>query len=110
MGGKNLLGRNNNNPPSVNPFGNLEGNNFNNLLPPSSPANLFRNLGEGNLSPNNNNLPPRGLDPNVVTLVNVLTRINLTGGHYLRKESFIKPTEFGETETEDLNEWLERFN
>jgi len=36
--------------------------------------------------------------------------MNLTGGYYLRKGSFIKLTKFGETEIEDPNEWLERFN
>ena len=36
--------------------------------------------------------------------------MNLTGGYYPREGSFIKPTEFGGTETEDPNEWLEKFN
>ncbi len=36
--------------------------------------------------------------------------MNFTGGYYLREGNFIKLTEFGRTETEDLNEWLERFN
>ena len=42
--------------------------------------------------------------------MNALTGMNLTGRHYLREGSFIKLTEFGRTETKDLNEWLERFN
>jgi len=36
--------------------------------------------------------------------VNALTGMNLIGGHYLREESFIKPTEFEGTKTEDSNE------
>ncbi len=96
------------------PFGNLgEGeslsarnSNFNNPLS----VNPFENLGGGNPLPNNNNLPPGGLDLNVAALVNALTGMNLTGGYYLRKGSFIKLTKFGETEIEDPNEWLERFN
>jgi len=94
----------------VKPFRNLEENNFNNppLLPLS--ANLFRNIREDNLPLNNNNPSSGGLDPNVIALMNALTGMNLTGRHYLREGSFIKLTEFGRTETKDLNEWLERFN
>ncbi len=98
---KNLEGNN----PSV---GNNNGNNL-----PLSPlsVNLFGNIGGFNPPPNNNkNLSPGGLDLNVTALVNALTGMNLMGGHYLREGSFIKLTEFRETETEDLNEWLERFN
>jgi len=42
--------------------------------------------------------------------VNALTEMNLTREYYPRKGSFIKPTEFGGTEIEDPNEWLERFS
>jgi len=104
-----LVGNSNfNNLPPVSLFENLRGGNFNNLSPPPT-MNLFGNLGGGNLSLNNNN-PSGGLDPNVTALVNALIRMNLTEGHYLREGSFIKLTEFGGTETEDPNEWLERFN
>src|SRR6266540_328086 len=53
---------------------------------------------------------PGGLDPNVAALVNALTGMNIGGGHAPREGSFVKPGEFGGTETEDPNEWLERFN
>src|SRR6266540_4340724 len=53
---------------------------------------------------------PGGLDPNVAALVNVLTGMNIRGGYAPREGSFVKSAEFGETETEDPNEWLERFN
>src|SRR6266498_3545473 len=56
----------------------------------------------------NNN--PGGLDPNVAALVNALTGMNIGGGYAPREGSFVKPGEFGGTETEDPNEWLERFN
>src|SRR6266540_2140067 len=97
-GGSSLIGNNNfNNSLSVNLFRNLGENNFNNLLPLSSPVNnLFKNIGGGNPSPNNNNPLPEGLNSNVAALVNALTEMNLMGGHYLKKGSFIKPTEFGE--------------
>ncbi|SRR6266540_72642 len=106
------------NNPGWQPFRNLgennllaKNNNFNNPLPPLSSVNLFGNIGEFNLlSNNNNNPPPEGLDPSVAALVNALTGMNLTDEHYLKEGSFIKSTEFGETETEDLNKWLERFN
>src|SRR6266508_3478343 len=53
---------------------------------------------------------PGGLDPNVAALVNALTGMNIGGGYAPREGSFVKPGEFGGTETEDPNEWLERFN
>src|SRR6266508_610439 len=53
---------------------------------------------------------PGGLDPNVAALVNTLTGMNIGGGYAPREGSFVKPGEFGGTETEDPNEWLERFN
>ncbi len=36
--------------------------------------------------------------------------MNIGGGYASRKGSFVKLAEFGGTEMEDLNEWLERFN
>ncbi len=99
--GSSSAGNNNfNNPSPISLFGNLEENNFNNL---PLPANLFGNLGGSNSSPNNNNLSG-GLNSNVVALVNALIGINLTGGHYPREGSFIKPTKFEGIETEDPNE------
>ncbi len=57
------------------------------------------------------NINPGGLDPNVAALVNALTGMNIGGGGYAPREgSFVKSGEFGGTETEDPNEWLERFN
>src|SRR6266542_3434796 len=53
---------------------------------------------------------PGGLDPNIAALVNALTGMNIGRGYAPRKGSFVKPGEFGGTETEDPNEWLERFN
>jgi len=64
-----------------------------------------------NPSPNNNNNSlSGGLDPNVAVLVNALTGMNLIGRHYLKERSIIKLIEFGGTEIEDPNKWLERFN
>jgi len=62
----------------------------------------------GGGNPGNNN--PGGLDLNVIALINALTGINIGEGYTPRKGSFIKPTEFKRTETEDPNKWLERFN
>ena len=108
LGRKQSLPNNNNNPSLINLFGNLRGNN---PSPSPPPANLFGNIGGGNLLPNNNNNPSSGgLDPNITVLVNALTGMNLIGGYYLREGSFIKPIEFEETKIEDPNEWLERFN
>ncbi len=50
------------------------------------------------------------MDPNIAALVNALTGINIGGGYAPREGSFVKPGEFGGTETEDPNEWLKRFN
>jgi len=36
--------------------------------------------------------------------------MNIGEGYAPREGSFIKPAEFEGTETEDPNEWLERFN
>ncbi len=69
--------------------------------PPGGPP------GGGNPANINN---PGGLDPNVAALINALTGMNIGGGYAPREGSFVKPGEFGGTETEDLNEWLERFN
>src|SRR6266498_293358 len=62
----------------------------------------------GGGNPGNNN--PGGLDPNVTALVNALTGMNIGGEYVPREGNFVKLGEFGGTETEDLNEWLERFN
>ena len=60
------------------------------------------------------NLPPGGglggLDPNVAALVNALTGANLGENYVEREANHVKPTEFGETEAEDPNEWLKRYN
>ncbi len=60
------------------------------------------------------NPPPegnaRGLDPNVIVLVNVLTGVNLGINHIERKSNHIKPMEFRGIEAEDPNEWLECYN
>src|SRR6266540_3467475 len=70
--------------------------------PPGGPPE-----GGGNPANINN---PGGLDPNVAALVNALTGMNIGGGYTPREGNFVKPGEFGGTETEDPNEWLERFN
>jgi len=69
-------------------------------------------LGEGfNLLLNNNNNPSLGeLDLNIIALVNALTGMNLTREYFLKKESFVKSIKFAETETENSNKWLKRFN
>jgi len=46
----------------------------------------------------------------MAALVNALTEMNIGRGYVPREGSFVKLAEFGGTETEDLNEWLERFN
>ena len=57
-----------------------------------------------------------GLDPNVAALVAALGGINwgtgtTTGGTIPERElSLIRPTEFAGTESEDPNDWLERYN
>src|SRR6266540_7357555 len=100
------FGNNNNNPPSGN-------NNNNNLLPlsplPPLPLSGFRRgLGGGFNPPPGGNTG--GLDPNVAALVNALTGANLGVNHVERESNHVKPTEFGGTEAEDPNEWLERYN
>src|SRR6266498_3816897 len=102
------------NPPHSTGFG------FNNTQNP--PPGFGGGFGGGNLGGNPGGPPggpggppggggnPGGLDPNVAALVNVLTGMNIGGGYAPREGSFVKPGEFGGTETEDPNEWLERFN
>ena len=51
-----------------------------------------------------------GLDPNVAALVNTLTEANLRINHVERESNHVKLTEFRETEAEDPNKWLERYN
>jgi len=43
-------------------------------------------------------------------LVNVLTGANLGVNHIERELNHVKLTEFGGTEVEDPNEWLEHYN
>ncbi len=82
---------------------NLKGNN----LPLLLSINTFRLEGGFNslLGNNNNNNPLlKGLDLNIVVLVNILIELNLTERYFSRKGSFIKLIEFAKTETENLNE------
>src|SRR6266540_4136148 len=106
------------NPPHSQGFG------FNNTqnLPPGFGRGFGEGFGGGNPGGNPGGPPggpggppggggnPGGLDPNVAALVNALTGMNIGGGYAPREGSFVKPGEFGGTETEDPNEWLERFN
>ncbi len=101
---------------SANPFrgfGTFEGSNNNNNLP-----------SENN---NNNNPPPlpgfggeleeefnlslgenvKGLDPNMIALVNALTGANLEINYAERESNHVKLTEFRGMEAENSNEWLE---
>ena len=100
MRGFGTFGNNNNNPPSGN-------NNNNNLLPLLSPGfggglgGGFNPLLEGNA---------RGLNSNVVALVNALTGANLGMNHVERESNHVKLTKFRGTEAEDPNEWLECYN
>ncbi len=107
---------------SVGGFGAFGNNNINNLPPgnnnnnnpsppllPSLPLPGFEGeLGEGFNPPPEGNAG--GLNPNVVALVNTLTGANLGVNHAERKSNHVKLTEFGGTEAEDPNEWLERYN
>src|SRR6266542_2651024 len=107
IGGFGAFGSNNTNPP-------LGNNNNNNLLslPPSLP--LLSPPGfEGGLGGGFNPLPggnAEGLDPNVTALINALAGANLGVNHVDRESNHVKLTEFGGTEAEDPNEWLERYN
>ncbi len=103
IGGFGTFGNNNNNLP-------LGNNNNNNpsLLPPLPLPGFGGGLGGGF-----NPLPgggAGGLDPNVVALVNALTGANLEVNHVERESNYVKLTEFGGTEAEDPNEWLECYN
>ena len=84
---------NNNNPPSLPP------------LPPLPLSGFGRGLGGGFNPPPGRNA--KGLDLNVVALVNTLTGANLEVNHVERESNHIKLIEFGGTEAEDPNEWLE---
>src|SRR6266540_3164655 len=96
------FGNSNNNPPSGN-------NNNNNPLPSSSlPSSEFGGGLGGGFNPPEGNT--RELNPNVAALVNVLTEANLEINHVERESNHVKPTEFGGTEAEDSNEWLEYYN
>src|SRR6266498_2511056 len=75
--------------------------------PPGGPGGPGGPPGGGG---NPENINPGGLDPNIAALVNALTGMNIGGGYVPKEGSFIKLGEFGGTETEDSNEWLERFN
>src|SRR6266540_3728481 len=94
---------NNNNLPSGN-------NNNNNPLSPSplQPPGFGKGLGGGFNPPPEGNA--EGLDSNVAALVNVLTGANLRINHAEKESNHVKPIEFGGTEVEDPNEWLERYN
>ena len=102
FGGFGAFGNNNNNPPP--------GNNNNNNSPPSPlPLPGFEGgLGGGFNPPPGGNAG--GLDLNVTALINALAGANLEVNHIDRESNHVKPTEFGGTEAEDPNEWLERYN
>ena len=94
-----IFGNNNNNPPSGN-------NNNNNLpLPLLLPSGFRGGLGGGFNPPPRGNV--RGLDLNVIVLVNALIEANLGINCVERESNHVKPTEFRGTEAEDPNEWLE---
>ncbi len=87
------------------------GNNNNNNPPPLPLSEFGRGFGGGlggGFNPPGGNA--RGLDPNVVALVNALTGANLRVNHVERESNHVKLTEFGETEAEDPNEWLKCYN
>src|SRR6266498_3263478 len=103
--GANLIGEfgtfgNNNNNPSP------ENNNNNNPspLPPLPSPGFGGGLG-GGFNPSLG-----GLDSNVAALINALTGANLGVNNVERESNHVKLTEFGGTEAEDPNEWLERYN
>ncbi|SRR6266540_875524 len=94
------FGNNNNNP--------LSENNNNNHLP--LPPLLLLPRFEGGLKGGFNPSPEgnaKGLDLNIAVLVNALAGANLRINHVERESNHIKPTEFGETEAENPNKWLE---
>ncbi len=99
--GYGAFGNNNNNPPSGN-------NNNNNPSPPLPPPRFGGGIGGGFNPPPGGNA--KGLDPNVVALVNALTGANLGVNHVERESNHVKPIEFGGTEAEDPNEWLKCYN
>src|SRR6266511_5020267 len=103
IGGFGAFGNTNNNPP-------LGNNNNNNPppLPPLLPPEFGGRLGGGFNPPSGGNAG--GLDTNVAALVNALTGANLGVNHVERESNHVKLTEFGGTEAEDPNEWLERYN
>jgi len=94
------FGGGNNNPPP--------GNNNNNNPPLLPPPGFGKGLEGGFNLPSEENAG--GLDPNIAALVNTLTEANLEINHAKRESNHVKLTEFGETEAEDPNEWLERYN
>src|SRR6266498_2200390 len=73
----------------------------------SGPYNLTKSEAGSTLPPGGN---AEGLDPNVAALVNALTGANLGINYVDRESNHVKLTEFGRTEAEDPNEWLERYN
>ncbi len=79
-------GNNNNNPPL--------GNNNNNNPPLLPPLGFGRGLGGGFNLPSGGNT--RGLDPNIVVLVNALTGANLKINYVKRESNHVKLTEFEE--------------
>ena len=93
-------GGNNNNPPP-------ENNNNNNMLLLLLPG-FGGGLERGFNLPSGGNT--RGLDPNIVALINVLTGVNLGINHVERESNHVKPTKFRGTEAKDSNKWLEYYN
>jgi len=97
LGGFRVFKNNNNNPPS--------GNNNNNNPPPPLPPLEFRGGLEGGFNlPSEGNA--RGLNPNVIALVNALIEANLEINHVERESNHVKPIKFGKIEAEDPNKWL----
>src|SRR6266498_80881 len=91
----------NNNPPSGN-------NNNNNPLLPFPLLGFGGGLGGGFNPLSGRNAG--GLDPNIIALVNALAGANLGINYIKRKSNHVKLIEFGGTEAENPNEWLERYN
>ena len=89
-------------------FGAFRNNNNNNppSLPPLLPLLEFRKgLGGRFNLPSEGNVG--GLDSNITALVNALAGANLGINHVERKSNHVKLTEFGGTEAENPNKWLE---